>query len=83
MKVEQRGQLSGGWMKLSDEWIGEANRAESNRCGEMKRAIDADVTGEKWVKKTRVAVKIEVIASKFQMEEEGKLVITQSQSSNI
>lgn len=38
----------------------------------MKRPIDVDVTGEKWVKKIRVAVKIEVIASKLQMKEEGE-----------
>lgn len=25
MKVEQRRQMSGGWKKVSDEWIGQAN----------------------------------------------------------
>lgn len=25
MKVEQRGKMSGGWKKVSDEWIGRAN----------------------------------------------------------
>lgn len=57
-------------------------QTEGNRYGEMKRAIDGDVTGEKWVKKIRAAVKIEVIASKLQMREEGRPVITQSQTFN-
>lgn len=47
----------------------------------MKRPIDVDVTGEKWVKKIRVAVKIEVIASELQMKK-AKLAITQSQTFN-
>lgn len=25
MEVEERGQMSGGWKKVSDEWIGQAN----------------------------------------------------------
>ena len=48
----------------------------------MKLPIDVDVTGEKWVEKIRVAVKIEVIACKLRREEEGNLVITQSQTFN-
>lgn len=36
------------------------NCAESNSYGEMKRLIDVDAMGEKWVKKRRVARKIDV-----------------------
>lgn len=48
----------------------------------MKRPIDVDVTGEKWMKKIRVAVKLEVNAWKLQMKEKAKLAITQSQTFN-
>lgn len=82
MKVEQRRQTSGGRKKVADEWIGQANGAESNRYGETKRPIDVDVTGEKLVTKIRVAVKTEAIASKLQTKEKWKLVEAQSQTFN-
>lgn len=40
-----------------EEWIVWRNSSDNSRCGEIERLVDADVMGEKRVKKRRVAVK--------------------------